>query len=279
MLRLQSLGFGLTLLLSCTSQLGPARAQTGSEANLAEQLSNPVSSLISVPFQFNYDTRIGPEREGDQFYLNFQPVVPIPLDKDWNLISRTILPIVRQNEIFPGADSQSGLGDTLQSFFLSPKAPGPGGIIWGVGPALLLPTATDRLLGSGKWAAGPTAVVLSQKSGWTVGILANHVWSYAGDDDRTQVNSTFLQPFIAYTTKDAWTYTLNSESSYDWVADQWSVPVNAFITKLMKIGDQPISIGAGVRYWAETPTTGAHDLGVRMIVTFLFPTEQKSKQP
>jgi hypothetical protein len=279
MLRLQSLGFGLALFVSCTSQLGPARAQAGGEANLAEQLSNPVSSLISVPFQFNYDTRIGPEREGDQFYLNFQPVVPISLDKDWNLISRTILPIVSQTEVFPGADDQSGLGDTLQSFFFSPKAPGPGGIIWGVGPALLLPTATDRLLGSGKWAAGPTAVVLSQKSGWTLGILTNHVWSYAGDDDRAEVNSTFLQPFIAYTTKDAWTYTLNSESTYDWVADEWSVPVNFFVTKLLKIGDQPISIGGGVRYWAESPTTGAHDLGARAIVTFLFPTEQKSKQP
>jgi hypothetical protein len=174
--------------------------------------------------------------------------------------------------IGPERDGEKFYRDTTQSFFFSPKAPGPGGIVWGVGPALLLPTGTDRLLGTGKWGTGPTAVVLTQQSGWTIGILANHIWSYAGDSDRADVNSTFLQPFIAYTTKDAWTYTLNTESTYDWVANQWSVPVNFLVTKLLKVGDQPISIGAGVRYWAETPTTGAHDLGARAVVTFLFPT-------
>jgi hypothetical protein len=263
------------ILLACVAARGTASAQEKSTADLAQQLSNPVASLISVPFQFNYDDRIGPARDGDKFLVNLQPVIPISLDKDWNLISRTILPVVSQREIFPGADDQSGLGDTTQSFFFSPKAPGPGGIVWGAGPVLLLPTATDRLLGTGKWGAGPTAVVLTQQSGWTIGILANHIWSYAGDSDRADVNSTFLQPFIAYTTKDAWTYTLNSESTYDWVAEQWSVPFNFVVTKLLKVGDQPISIGAGVRYWAESPTTGAHDFGARAVVTFLFPTQQK----
>jgi hypothetical protein len=273
--RPEGLRAAFVVVAVCVLAPGASEAQEKSASDLAQQLSNPVASLISVPFQFNYDWRIGPARDGEKFYLNFQPVVPIALDKDWNLISRTILPVISQREIFPGADDQSGLGDTTQSFFLSPKAPGPSGIIWGVGPALLLPTATDRLLGTGKWGAGPTAVVLTQQSGWTIGILANHIWSYAGDSDRADVNSTFLQPFIAYTTKDAWTYTLNTESTYDWVADQWSVPVNFLVTKLLKIGDQPVSLGAGVRYWAESPTTGAHDFGARAVVTFLFPTQQK----
>jgi len=263
------------VVLACVAGPGAAWAQEKSAADLAQQLSNPVASLISVPFQFNYDARIGPARDGERYYLNFQPVIPIPLDKDWNLISRTIVPITRQFDIFPGAGDQFGLGDVLQSFFLSPKAIGPGGIIWGVGPALLLRTDTDPLLGTEKWGAGPTAVVLTQQGGWTIGILANHIWSYAGDSDRADVNSTFLQPFIAYTTKDAWTYTLNSESTYDWVADQWSVPIHFQVTKLLKVGDQPVSLGAGVRYWAETPTTGAHDFGARAVVTFLFPTQQK----
>jgi len=224
MLRSKALGAAFFAQLAYVSGLAAAQAQSHDAAELAKQLSNPVASLISVPFQFNYDARIGPERDGEKFYLNFQPVIPTSLDKDWNLISRTIVPVISQRDIFPGAEDQSGLGDILQSFFFSPKVPAPGNIIWGVGPVFLLPSGTDPLLGTEKWGAGPTAVVLTQQCGWTIGILANHIWSYAGDADRADVNSTFLQPFIAYTTKDAWTYTLNSESTYDWVADQWSVP-------------------------------------------------------
>jgi hypothetical protein len=274
MLRLSALGVSIAVLWAQAAGSGGASAQE-SASDLAQQLSNPIASLISVPFQFNYDTRIGPVRDGDRYYLNFQPVIPISLDKDWNLISRTIVPITRQFDIFPTAGDQFGLGDTTQSFFFSPKAPGPGGIIWGIGPAILLPTGTDPLLGTEKWGAGPTAVALVQKSGWTVGILSNHIWSFAGESDRVDVNQTFLQPFIAYTTKDAWTYTLNSESTYDWVGEEWSVPINFLVSKLVKVGDQPVSIGAGVRYWAESPTTGAHDFGARAVVTFLFPTGQK----
>jgi hypothetical protein len=258
-------------LAACALALS-AQAQAQDAARLAQQLSNPVASLISVPFQFNADARIGPARDGEKYYLNFQPVIPITLNQDWNLISRTILPFVTQSNIFPGADDQTGLGDTTQSLFFSPKAPGPGGIVWGLGPALLLPTGTDPLLGTERsGGAGPTAVVLTQHSGWTLGILANHIWSFAGEASRVDVNSTFLQPFVAYTTKDAVTYTLNTESTYDWVSHQWSVPINLTVTKLLKFGTQPVSVGGGVRYWAESPETGAHDLGGRVIVTFLFP--------
>jgi 23S rRNA C2498 (ribose-2'-O)-methylase RlmM len=111
------------------------------------------------------------------------------------------------------------------------------------------PTETDRLLGSGKYAAGPTGVALWQANGWTYGMLANHLWSYAGDSNRNNVSSTFLQPFVSYTTKDAWTFTLNTESTYNWITDKWSVPVNATIAKLIKFGDQPVQIGGGPRYW------------------------------
>jgi len=274
MRRLRTTSGTFVILAACMLQPAAAQAQSQDAAELAKQLSNPVASLISVPFQFNYDARIGPVRDGEKFYLNFQPVIPISLDKDWNLISRTIVPIVSQRNIFPGADDQSGLGDITQSFFFSPKVPAPGNIIWGVGPVFLLPAGTDPLLGTEKWGAGPTVVVLTQQGGWTIGILANHIWSVAGDSNRADVNSTFLQPFIAYTTKDAWTYTLNTESTYDWIADQWSVPVHFQITKLLKLGTQPVSIGGGVRYWAASPDTGAHDFGARLIVTFLFPTAQ-----
>jgi hypothetical protein len=241
------------------------------DADLAKKLANPIANLISVPFQFNFNERIGPLDNGKQYYLNVQPVIPISLNADWNVISRTILPIVNQNDIAPGAGHQFGLGDTLQSLFFSPKDPGPGGLIWGFGPALQFPTATDSLLGAGKYAAGPTGVVLWQSAGWTYGMLANQLWSYAGDSARSNVNSTFLQPFVSYTTADAWTYGLNLESSYNWVTDAWSVPINATISKLVKFGDQPVQIGGGLRYWLASPDSGPKGLGARLSVTFLFP--------
>lgn len=248
----------------------PARAQQDS-AELAKKLSNPVAALISVPFQLNYDQDIGPTEDGEKWTLNVQPVVPIELNQDWNVISRTILPVIAQDDIVPGEGSQFGLGDVVQSLFFSPKAPTAGGWIWGVGPAFLLPTGTDDLLTADQWATGPTAVVLKQQHGWTYGILANHLWSFAGDDDRADVNATFMQPFLSYTTPTAWTYSLNTESTYDWEGEEWSVPVNAIVTKVTRVGGQLVSVGGGLRYWADSQPNGPEGLGVRFVVTLLFP--------
>jgi hypothetical protein len=226
--------------------------------------------LISVPLQFNYDEGFGPN-DGERAVLNIQPVVPISLNEDWNMISRTILPLIWQNDIAGPSGEQSGLGDITQSLFFSPKAPTEGGIIWGAGPVFLFPTATDEFLGGEKWGAGPTAVVLTQFDGWTVGMLANHIWSFAGDEDRADINSTFLQPFVSYTTKDAWTFTLNTESTYNWETEAWSVPINFQVAKLVVIDKQPISLTAGLRYWAESPDNGPDGFGFRTAITFLFP--------
>ncbi|MDS9468280.1 transporter [Paracoccus sp. MBLB3053] len=240
------------------------------DQDLAKQLSNPVASLISLPFQFNYDSGFG-SSDGHKTTLNIQPVVPFSISEDWNLISRTIIPVVWQEDIAGESGSQSGLGDVLQSFFFSPKEPGPGGLIWGVGPVFLLPTATDELLGAEKWGLGPTAVVLKQNGPWTVGGLANHVWSVAGEDDRNDISSTFLQPFVSYTTPTAWTFALNTESTYDWKGEEWSVPINMMISKVTNISGQPISFQAGARYWADAPENGAEDWGVRASITMLYP--------
>ncbi|MEJ2470806.1 MAG: hypothetical protein P8Y96_06785 [Desulfuromonadales bacterium] len=238
---------------------------------MAKQLANPIAALISVPLQLNYDQNIGPEDDGDKWLLNIQPVVPMDLNEKWNLISRTILPVVYQDDIFPGSGDQSGIGDIVQSLFLSPKEPTSGGWIWGAGPVFLLPTGSDDLLTADKWGAGPTAVALKQQGPWTYGMLGNHIWSFAGESDRADINLSFLQPFVSYTTPSALTYGLNTESSYDWKNEEWSMPLNATVSKVTKIGDQLVSIGGGVRYWADSPDNGPEGFGVRVILTFLFP--------
>jgi hypothetical protein len=259
----------VSILLVCAG--ASAHAQEASEESLAMQLSNPVAALISVPLQLNYDENIGPADRGDRWLLNVQPVIPFDLNDDWNLISRTILPIVDQSDIFPGAGSQSGVGDVVQSVFFSPKAPTASGWIWGAGPVLLLPTGSNDLLTTDKWGVGPTAVLLKQTGGWTRGVLANHIWSVAGEDRRADISATFMQPFLTYTTPTRWTFAINTESTYDWENEQWSVPVNVSASKLLRFGNQLVSLGGGLRYWVDSPDSGAEGFGFRMTMTLLFP--------
>jgi hypothetical protein len=239
------------------------------QAELAKKLANPVAALISVPLQYNYDQDFGEDDEGTKSLLNIQPVIPFSLSAGWNLITRTIVPLAAENDVPAGTDG-SGLGDIVQSFFLSPKAP-VGGWILAAGPVMLYPTATDDVLGGGKWGAGPTALALKQVGGWTYGLLANHIWSFAGDSDRADVNSTFLQPFLSYVTKTKTTLVVNTESTYNWDKEQWAVPLNAQVLQMLKIGPQILQVGLGARYWAESPAAGPEGFGVRATVTLLFP--------
>jgi len=246
----------------------PPAQPTGASQDLAKELANPIASLTSVPFQNNFDFGMGPDKNGWRYTMNFQPVVPFALNKDWNVISRTIVPVIGQSHVV-GTSSQFGIADIVQSLFFSPNKTKP--CIWGAGPVFLVPTGTNANLGAQKFGIGPTIVVLKQQSGWTYGVLANHIWSVAGKESRSAVSSTFLQPFLAYTTKDAWTITLNTESTYDWRAKTWNVPIHFQASKLVRIGKRPVSLGAAIRCWAQSSPGGPQGCGFRLVFVPLFP--------
>lgn len=244
-------------------------AAVESDADLAKDSLNPVAAMISLPLQYNVDYGIGPDDDAQRTTLNIQPVIPISITQDMNLIIRTIVPVIDAESPVPGGDDESGLSDITQSFFFSPKNL-VGGWTMGFGPVFLYPTASEDALGGEKWGAGPTGVVLKQQSGFTYGMLFNHIWSFAGDDDRADVSATFLQPFFSYTTKTFTSFGVNTESTYDWKASQWTVPINVSVTQMLKIAGQPLSLQLGYRYYAEAPDDGP-DWGLRFALTFLFP--------
>ena len=243
-------------------------------ADLAQKSQNPIAALYSLPIQFNWNQHMGPTNDGIQAVTNIQPVLPFSINEDWNLISRTILPVIDQRSLAQnGLADKSGVGDITQSLFFSPKAKTENGWIWGAGPVFLMPTGSDDLLTNDQWAAGPTAVALKQANGWTYGALANHLWSLEGSpaDGREKINASFLQPFLSYTTSTYTTFGINTESAYDWQAKEWSVPVNLTVTQLLKLGGQPLSIQLGPRYWLDSTENGADGWGFRAAITLLFP--------
>jgi hypothetical protein len=178
--------------------------------SFAKKLSNPISDLVSVPFQFNWEQNVGPDKQ-TRFILNVQPVMPFALTPKMNLIARIIVPFVSQPPLFDGGTAASGVSDILTSFFLSPNTGS--SVTWGVEPVISLPSTTEPTLGTEKWSAGPTFVVLKQAGPWTVGALWNQIWSFSGSSARDDVNQMFVQPFLAYTTKKAVTLTIQSEAS------------------------------------------------------------------
>ena len=261
----------LTALTMCIALCASTLVKAADDADLAQELTNPIANLITIPIQMTFDNDIGANDQGSKITTNFQPVIPFEVNNDWNLITRTIMPVIYQDEVFPGQGSQFGLGDINMSLFFSPKKPAAGGVIWGVGPVFVFPTATDTLLGSKKWSAGAGGVALTMRGPWTFGGLANHVWSVAGDSDRSDISNTFLQPFGAYTWPNAWTVSVQSESNYNWKTEQWSIPVTAAASKLVKFGKLPVSLQAGVGYWLESPDSGPEGIRYRLQANIVLP--------
>ena len=238
------------------------------QGDLAKAAQNPVGDLISLPFQNNMNFDVGPA-DRTQNVLNIQPVWPIALSKNWNLITRTIVPVISQPA--PGNERTNGLGDLNFTGFFSPKQPGK--IIWGVGPTLVFPTATDDVTGTDKWSAGPSVVVLTMPGQWVIGALVSNVWSFSGDDERADVNSFLMQYFVNYNLPDGWYLTSAPIITANWEAEsgeQWTVPFGGGIGRVFRIGRQPINMQTQVFYNVETPTNGAK-WQWRLQVQLLFP--------
>jgi hypothetical protein len=252
----------------------PAASQNSDALRKAAQ--NPVASLISVPIQENWNFGIGPSNR-TQNILNIQPVIPLSLGKDWNLIIRWVAPVIYQPV---GAQTGFyGLGDMQPAFFVSPKK---GKLIWGVGPQLLLPTATKTgVLGQGKFGLGPTVVALIQPGKWTLGFLANNVWSVAGQPNLPSVNQFLLQYFINYNLKKGWYLTWQPTITANWMASSgnvWTVPMGGGVGRIMKLGFQPVNLGFQF-YGNAVHLPGASPWAMRLQIALLFPkiTKQQEK--
>ena len=254
-----------------------AESEEARTAALAKAAQNPVADLISVPFQNNTNFGIGPYNR-DQDVLNIQPVIPLHLTKNWNLITRTILPVVWQPDASKPSQGWYRLGDLNPSLFLSPRNPGK--LIWGVGPAIVLPTATADQLGQGKVSAGPAVVVLTTPGHWVIGALANNVWSFAGSGSRPPVNQFLLQYFLNYNMKHGWYVTLQPIITADWRAsngNSWTVPFGGGVGRIMKIGFQPVNI-SGQFYGNAAYPNGGSPWSMRLQVALLYPKFSKAQE-
>jgi len=238
---------------------------------LQKATQNPVADLISLPFQNNTNFGIG-SNDRTQNVLNIQPVIPSHLNESWNLITRIIQPIAWQPNPAESSGGDFGLGDMNPTFFISPAHPG--GLIWGLGPTFILPTATTSSLGQGKWSTGPAFVALAQPGNWTLGLLINNVWSVAGSSDRASVNQMLLQYFINYNLQKGWYITIQPIITANWAAaqgsDVWTVPIGGGVGRIMKAGSQPVNISAQAYANVAYPS-GASPWGIRVQFALLFP--------
>jgi hypothetical protein len=249
----------------------PAWAEMSAE-ELAKLAQNPVGNLISLPFQNNTNLNYGPE-QGTQNILNVQPVIPISVNKDWNIITRTIVPVIWMPDLGPGIDATSGIGDTVFTAFLSPANPGQW--IWGAGPVAQLPTNTKAELGNGNWGLGPSLVVLHLDHGdpWVYGVLVNNIWSLTSDKRGGNYNSGLVQPFVNYNIKGGAYLTSAPILTVDWTADsgnQWTVPLGGGVGKIFHLGKLPVNTQLSAYYNVVTLDDGA-DWQIRAQVQLMFP--------
>jgi hypothetical protein len=252
------------------SATGDSETASNSASSLQKATQNPVANLISVPLQNNSNFGIG-AYDRSQDVLNIQPVIPVKLNDRWNLIMRIIQPVVWQPYPTVNTGGEYGFGDMNPTFFVSPGKPGK--LIWGIGPAFVVPTATNDILGQGKFSLGPSFVALAQPGHWTVGALVNNVWSVAGSGGRPVVNQMLLQYFINYNMKKGWYLTIQPILTANWRGSNgniWTVPFGGGVGRIMKLGFQPVNLSAQFYGNAEYPS-GSSPWNMRLQIAFLFP--------
>lgn len=249
-----------------------------SAGDLAKATQNPVASLISVPVQNITDFNIGPFDRDRNAVIQVQPVVPIALGQNWNLITRTIGALSFQPDTAQAHGGTFGLGDINPSFFFSPANPGK--LIWGAGPTFLIPTATDNMLGTGKFSVGPAIVALVQPGKWTLGVLVNNLWSVAGPSNRADVNSMTLQYFVNYNLNKGYYLTLQPIISADWNAPSgnvWLVPVGGGVGRIMRLGFQPVNVSVQAYRNVKRPEDfQSPSWQLKFQIAFLYPKKPKA---
>ncbi len=247
----------------------PAWAQE----QMAKQAQNPIARLISVPVENDFNPQTGTDKE-DSYVLTFKPVVPFRLSKDWNVITRTIIPIIQVPDLAPGVNGTTGLGDVSLSLFLSPAKAGP--IIWGAGPIVSFPTATQDILGTKKLSVGPTVVVLRSQGHWLYGTLVYNLFSVAGPSARKDVNQMLMQPFVNYNLRKGWYLTSSPIITADWEkqrAERWVVPVGGGVGKIVHFERLPVNIYSQFFRNAQY-SDGTTHWSARFQMQFLFPKER-----
>jgi hypothetical protein len=241
-----------------------------SDKALAQGATNPLTTTITVPIQVEYNDNIGPDDDGTRTTVFVQPIIPFELNEDWNLITRTIFPIIEQKDIFPGAGTQSGLGDITATLFFSPTQPTESGWTQGAGPVIQINTATDDYLGLDEHGLGLSYIALKTDDSQLYGFLVNQLYSVEDHLGDTYSNF-FIQPFYDYTTEGLVTFELTSESNYNWNEEEWSVPITFTASQFMTIGGLPILVGGGVKYWVESTDTDPEGLSLNLNLYLLFP--------
>ena len=271
----------LAILLACLQTAGAAPPQEPGDLSpealkqnedlLLQKLANPLAALASLKLDLDFDYHIGPLEEGHRTSLLIQPTLPLHLGDQWNLVSRSVLPLIYQEDIFPGASNQTGIGDLTEVVYIAAVQPGRRSWIWGAGPIVRIPTGSEDLTTAKKWCVGPSVAAVRQLEDFTYGLIAAQLWSVGGSGQRPDVKVGSFEAFVTYRAEGLWNLSLHVPCTYDFITHEWIIPVALRVEKLVSFQKNPVTISFGLHYWADSPDSGPHDLAFEFGLTVVFP--------